>query len=145
MEYHELTVTTNSGTTTKTLEKYDYFSVDANPAPDGYTFDKWAGDTHTFNQYSWNGFDINSVKTGTYMGSSDRNIVAKYRPINPHTLTVKQLSGDVTYEQAEFSTVTITAEDAPAGQRFVRWSKSGEGSISSTYSKTLRLVMEILH
>lgn len=136
LEYHELTVTTNSGTTTKTLEKYDYFSVDANPAPDGYTFDKWAGDTHTFNQYSWNGFDINSVKTGTYMGSSDRNIVAKYRPINSHTLTVKQLSGDVTYEQAEFSTVTITAEDAPAGQRFVRWSKSGEGSISSTYSKT---------
>lgn len=136
LEYHELTVTTNSGTTAKTLEKYDYFSVDANPTPDGYTFDKWTGDTHTFNQYSWNGFDINSVKTGTYMGSSDRNITATYRPINPHTLTVKQLSGDVTYEQAEFSTVTITAEDAPAGKRFVRWSKSGEGSISSTYSKT---------
>ena len=50
LEYHELTVTTNSGTTTKTLEKYDYFSVNANPAPDGYTFDKWTGDTHTFNQ-----------------------------------------------------------------------------------------------
>lgn len=71
------------------------------------------------------------------MGSSDRNIVAAYRPINPHTLTVKQLSGDVTYEQAEFSTATITAEDAPAGQRFVRWSKSGEGSLSSTTSKTV--------
>ena len=50
LEYHELTVTTNSGATTKTLEKYDYFSVNANPAPDGYTFDKWTGDTHTFNQ-----------------------------------------------------------------------------------------------
>lgn len=136
LEYHTLTVNTNSGTTVKTLEAYEYFSVNANPAPDGYTFDKWTGDTHTFNQYSWNGFDVNEPQTGTYMGTSDRTITANYRLINPHTLTVKQLSGDVTYEQAEFSTVTITAEDAPAGQRFVRWSKSGEGSISSTYSKT---------
>ena len=136
LEYHELIVTTNSGTTVKTLEKYDYFSVNANPMPDGYTFDKWTGDTYTFNQYSWNGFNIYNAQTGTYMGSSNRNITATYRPINTHTLTVKQLSGDVTYEQSEFSTVTITAEDAPAGQRFVRWDKSGEGSISSTYSKT---------
>ena len=136
LEYHELTVTTNNGTTTKTLEKYDYFSVNANPAPDGYTFDKWTGDTHTFNQYVWDGFDVDSAQTGTYMGSSDRNIVATYRSIDTHTLTVKQLSGDVTYEQSEFTTVTLTAEDAPEGQRFVRWSKSGEGSISSAYSKT---------
>lgn len=137
LEYHELTVTTNSGATTKTLEKYDYFSVNANPAPDGYTFNKWTGDTHTFNQDSWNGFDVDSAQTGTYMGSSDRNIVATYRSIDTHTLTVKQLSGDVIYEQSEFTTVTLTAEDAPEGQRFVRWSKSGEGSLSSTTSKTV--------
>lgn len=71
------------------------------------------------------------------MGSSDRNIVATYRSIDTHILTVKQLSGDVTYEQSEFTTVTLTAEDAPEGQRFVRWSKSGEGSLSSTTSKTV--------
>lgn len=71
------------------------------------------------------------------MGSSDRNIVATYRLIDTHILTVKQLSGDVTYEQSEFTTVTLTAEDAPEGQRFVRWSKSGEGSLSSTTSKTV--------
>lgn len=137
LEYYILTVITNSGTTVKTLEKYDYFSVNADPSPDGYTFDKWTGDTHTFNQHSWEGFDVNEVKTGTYMGGSDRTITTNYRLINPHTLTVKQLSGDITYQQAELSTTTITAEDAPVGQRFVRWDKSGEGELSSTTSKTV--------
>ena len=72
------------------------------------------------------------------MGSSDRNITAKYRPINSHTLTVKQLSGDVTYEQSEFTTISITADDAPEGKRFVRWTKSGEGTIQNeNTSKTI--------
>lgn len=138
LEYHELKVITDSGTSVQTLEAYDYFSVDANPFPNGYTFDKWTGDTHTFNQYSWQGFDIDNAKTGTYMGTSDRTITANYRPINPHTLTVKQLSGDITYEQAEFSTVSITAEEAPIGKRFVRWDKSGEGTIkNSNTAKTI--------
>lgn len=72
------------------------------------------------------------------MGSSDRNITAKYRPINSHMLTVKQLSGDVTYEQSEFTTISITAEDAPEGKRFVRWTQSGEGTIQNEKtSKTI--------
>lgn len=140
LEYYSLTVTTNNGTTAKTLEKYDYFSVDASPYPTGYTFDSWSGDTHTFNQYSWQGFDTTDPTTGTYMGGSNRTITANYRPINPHTLTVKQLSGNVTYEQAEFTAVTVTAEEAPEGKRFVRWSKSGEGSISSSTSQTTTFV-----
>lgn len=134
LEYHNLIVNTHSGTTTKVLEKYDYFSVNANPAPDGYTFDKWTGDTHSFNNSWWNGgnFDVTEPKTGTYMGASDRTITATYRLINSHTLTVKQLSGDVTYKQAEFSTVTFTAEDAPEGKRFKYWSLSGEGKFITT-------------
>lgn len=139
LEYYTLTINEHSGKTVQTLEKYDYFSVDANPYPTGYTFDKWTGDTHTFNQYSWQGFNTSNPTTGTYMGGSDRTITANYRPINPHTLTVKQLSGDVTYQQAEFSTISITAEDAPEGKRFVRWDVSGEGTIPSSqrYSKTV--------
>lgn len=128
LSYHTLTVITHSGTTTNTYESQSYFSINANPAPDEYTFDRWTGDT--------SGINTTSASTSARMGTSDRTITANYRPINPHTLTVKQLSGDVTYEQAEFSTVTVTAENAPAGKRFVRWSKSGEGSISSTYSQT---------
>ena len=138
LEYHDLTVITNSGTTVRTLEKYDRFVVDANPPPDGYTFDKWTGDTQSFNYTIYNGarFDVNDVRTGTYMGTSDRTITATYRPINLHTLTVKQLSGDVTYTQAEFTTIKITAEDAPAGMRFTGWSKSGEGELSSSKAQT---------
>lgn len=144
LEYHDLTVITNSGTTTKTLEKYDLFTVDSNPAPDGYTFDKWTGDiqTYTYPYEDWiaaNGhrFRAELPVTGTYMGDSDRTITANYRPINPHTLTVKQLSGDVTYTQAEFTTVRITAEDAPAGKRFTGWSKSGEGTLSSNSAQSV--------
>lgn len=127
--YHTLTVNTHSGTSTTTKENKEYFSINANPAPSGQTFDRWTGDT--------SGLITTSASTGTTMGTSDRTITATYRAINPHTLTVKQLSGDVTYEQAEFSTISITAEDAPAGKRFVRWDKSGVGSISSAYSKTV--------
>lgn len=72
------------------------------------------------------------------MGPSDRTITAVYRPINEHTLTVKQLSGDVTYRQEEFSTIKLTAEDAPEGKRFVKWTKSGEGDIrNQDTSKTI--------
>lgn len=134
LEYHTLTVTTHSGTTTQTLEKETYFSVNADPAPSGYTFDEWTGNTTSYRTT----FYTSEPSTGTHMGSSDRTIVANYRPINPHTLTVKQLSGDVTYEQAEFSTISITAEDAPTGKRFVKWSKSGEGTILT--SKTERTI-----
>lgn len=137
LEYHTLKVITHSGTTTTIKEAYEYFSVNADPAPDGQTFDKWTGDTNTFNQYAWQGFDINEPQTGTYMGESDRTITANYRPINTHTLTVKQLSGDVTYEKEEFTKISITAEDAPAGQRFVRWNKSGEGEISSKTEQSI--------
>lgn len=144
LEYHNLTVTTNGGTTVRLVEKYDLFTVDSNPAPDGYTFDKWTGDiqTYTYPYEDWiaaNGhkFRAEEPVTGTYMGDSDRTITANYRPINPHTLTVKQLSGDVTYTQAEFTTVRITAEDAPAGKRFTGWSISGAGNISSDDSQTI--------
>lgn len=133
LEYHTLTVITNSGTTTSTKEKYEYFTVDAKPVPNGYTFDRWTGNINSFNgRYFIETWDV----TGTYMGTSDRTITANYRPINTHTLTVKQPSGDVTYTKAEFEGMSITAESAPAGKRFVRWSKSGAGSISNEYSQT---------
>ena len=132
LEYHTLTVITDSGTTTTTKEKYEYFSVNANPAPNDYTFDRWTGNTNTYNPPGkYTSFNTSNVSTGTYMGGSDRTITANYRPINSHTLTVHQLSGDVTYEQAEFSTISITAEAAPSGKQFTGWSKSGVGTISS--------------
>lgn len=129
LSYHTLTVNTYSGTTTKTYERQAYFSINANPAPSGKTFSHWSGNT--------SGISVYSASTGATMGAADRTITANYRDINPHTLTVNQLSGTVTYEQSEYSTITITAEDAPAGQRFVRWDKSGSGSVSNSYSKTI--------
>lgn len=132
LEYHTLTVTTSSGTTVQTLEKYDPFIVDANPIPNGQTFDKWTGDTKSFNQSLFDGiFYVTAPITGTYMGTSDRVITATYRPINEHTLTVKQPSGDVTYTQSEFSTIMITAESVELGRRFKKWTLSGAGNISS--------------
>lgn len=133
LEYHTLTVITNSGTTVSTKEKYEYFTVDAKPVPNGYTFDRWTGNINSFNgRYFIETWDV----TGTYMGTSDRTITANYRPINTHTLTVKQLSGDVTYTQSEFTTLNITAENAPTGKRFLRWDRSGPGSCSNYNTAT---------
>lgn len=70
------------------------------------------------------------------MGGTDRTITATYRPINPHTLTIKQLSGDVTYTQAEFSTIKVIAEDAPAGMVFNGWNHTGVGNLASWSSQT---------
>lgn len=133
LEYHTLKVTTHSGTTTKEVEVYERFTVDASPYPEDYTFDKWTGDINSFNGDE---FEITKPQAGTYMGTSDRTITATYRQITSHTLTVKQLSGDVTYTQDEFTTVKITAENAPTGMKFTGWSKSGAGSISSSSSPT---------
>jgi hypothetical protein len=49
-EYHTLIVSTSNGTSSVSKEKFEYFSVNAEPAPIGQTFEKWTGDTHTFNQ-----------------------------------------------------------------------------------------------
>ena len=143
LEYHDLTVTTNSGTTVKPVEKYELFTINANPVPEGHTFNVWTGDTQTY-EYPYENTDVLSGHrfvpslpiTGTYMGDSDRTIVANYRTIDSHTLTVKQLSGDVTYTQAEFSTIKVTAENAPTGKRFKGWSLLGKGELSSDSSQS---------
>jgi len=127
LEYYTLTVTTASGTTTKQVELKEKFTVDARPVPDGYIFERWSGDT--------SGLSTTSITTSTTMGSSDRTIEAVYRSIVPHTLTVKQPSGDVTYSQNELSKITVTAEEVE-GKVFTYWSLSGVGSISNTYSST---------
>lgn len=134
LNYHTLTVTTNSGTTTSTKEEMDRFSVNANPPPENYTFDVWSGDTYLYNNVR---FEPTQASTGTYMGKSDRTLEAKYRPILTHTLTVKQLSGDTTYEQDEFTTINLEAEPAPEGKRFVRWNKSGPGKLSSQTASSI--------
>lgn len=129
LKYHKLEVTTASGTTTTTKEEEEYFSINANPVPEGQVFEEWTGDTF--------GLETKEESTSAKMGTSDRKITAKYREIKTHKLTVKQLSGDVVYEQEEFTTVTITAEAAPEATRFAGWSKSGEGKINSSTSQNI--------
>lgn len=135
--YHTLTVITDSGTDISTKEQGEYFTVDANPIPNGYTFDRWTGDTNSYPSPNDAWFNPNRIITGTYMGTADRTITANYRPINAYTLTVRQLSGDVTYTQDEFTTLSVTAENAPVGKAFTGWSVSGGGRISSNTAQTI--------
>ena len=134
LEYHNLTVITNSGTTQSQVERLYIFTVDANPPPNGYVFDRWTGDTASF--YSVH-FSETDARTSTCMGTADRVITATYRQILPHTVTVHQLSGDVTYTQDEFTSINITAENAPTGKVFTGWTKTGYGDISNSSSQTI--------
>lgn len=129
LKYHNLTVTTNSGTTTTIKEELETFTVDARPIPEGYVFDKWTGDV--------SGLNVSAVSTTTHMGGRDRTITAVYRLKTSHTLTVEQLSGDQIYTNLETTSISITAEDAPTGKKFSGWNLSGYGSISSYHDKTI--------
>lgn len=128
LKYATLRVITHSSSTEELLEMYDYFTVNASPAPDGYTFDHWDGDINTF--ASIPGFNANQEKTGTCMGETDRRIEAIYRPILEHTLTIHMPSGeDEIYRQNEFSSISISAPNPPEGQTFTGWEKKGKGTV----------------
>lgn len=128
LEYHTLKVITASSTTQTEKERYDEFTISANPPADGYTFTEWTGDI--------DGIDASSSYTSGVMGDSDRTITANYRALENYTLIVSNISGSETFVRAEKSTLSVTADDAPEGQRFHHWELTGKGYVSSTTSKT---------
>lgn len=135
--YSTLTVTTASGTTVKTLESWDYFSVDASPIPVNKVFDGWSGNTDSFDpHHDYIYFEPGRISTGTYMGNANRTITANYRDITEHTLTIKQPSGDQIYTGKEGTQKTLVADPAALTMEFTGWSQQGPGEIQNNEAST---------
>lgn len=54
------------------------------------------------------------------MGIYDRYIEAIYRELEIHTLTLKNYSGTQVYTEREGTVVSVVADPAPAGTKFIR-------------------------
>lgn len=122
----------NSGTS-KTMEiiEGNYYVVNTNEVSGNKIFDYWLAD---------NGEKISSLYFTVQMGSKDRVYTAVYTDRKTVTLTVNNGSGSGEY--LEKSTVSITADPAPAGQRFSHWSTSWDiYSISNSYSSSTTVVV----
>jgi hypothetical protein len=84
-------------------------SADAPPA--GQQFDKWTGDVV-------NVANVNAASTSISMPAANATVTATYKP-REYTLTVNSGSGDGNYPAG--TVVNISANAAPAGQQFDKW------------------------
>ncbi len=111
---HAVTVTNGSGG--GTYEEEAPVTITADSALAGQRFSGWSGaDGLTFTSGSA------ATTPATFnMPHQDVSVTATYEVIPTHAVTVTNGSGGGTYE--EEAPVTITADTAPAGQRFSGWS-----------------------
>jgi len=89
-------------------------TIKADPAPDGMVFDKWTGYTATVT-------NINLPETSITMANLNLFIQATYRdkPTGTYSLYVENGTGSGDYQAGDI--VMITANTAPIGSVFERW------------------------
>ncbi len=89
-------------------------SITADSAADGMIFDKWTGQTANI-------ANLNLADTTLTMPESDVTVTAAYKekPVEEFILTVMDGTGDGTYETG--TVVSISAEIAPDGMIFDKW------------------------
>ena len=107
----EYTLTVNSGTGDGNYVPGASVNIAANAAPAGQQFDKWTGDVS-------NVANVNAASTSITMPAANATVTATYKP-REYTLTVHSGSGDGDYPAG--ASVNITANAAPAGQQFDKW------------------------
>jgi hypothetical protein len=112
------TLTVNSGTGDGDYVPGHVVDIAADAAPSGYEFDEWTGDTE------WVA-SVSSASTTYTMPGIDAVITATYEAISSYTLTVNSGSGDGNY--AISTEVDITADTAPSGMFFDRWTGDTSG------------------
>jgi hypothetical protein len=122
----------NSGTGSGSYEAGTVVNISANTAPFGQTFDKWTGSTSGI-------ADVNSATTTYTMGSAAATITATYKALPPttYTLTVNSGIGGGSYTAG--TVVNISANTAPSGQTFDKWTGNTSGvadvnSATTTYT-----------
>jgi hypothetical protein len=112
---HALTV--NSGTGSGLYEPGTVVRVVANAAPTGKQFDKWVGDTAGV-------ADVNAASTTLTMPDGNAQITATYKDVF-YTLAVSSGTGSGSYTAG--TVVPITANAAPSGKVFYKWTGDTAG------------------
>jgi hypothetical protein len=124
------TLTVTGGTGGGTYTTGEVMNITANPAPVGKVFDKWTATTGTI-------ADVNSPATTFTMPTGNATVTANYKDVL-YTLTVTGGSGGGNYTYGE--SITLTANPAPAGQVFDKWTTTA-GTIADAYSATTTFTM----
>lgn len=109
-------ITVTDGTSSAPTAKYqEEVTVTANaPAPDMY-FDKWE-----VTGLDTTGMDLTKTEIKFQMPAGNVTFTAKYLPIEKYDIAVTDGTADKTQAKAG-ETVTITANPAPAGKVFDKW------------------------
>jgi len=115
--YFNYTLTVNSGSGDGNYDAGEVVAISADPAPTGYAFAEWIGDTEGI-------ADVYGSDTSITMPSSDAEITATYSP-ELYTLTVNSGSGGGQY--AAGTVVSIAADAAPMDKMFDEWSGDTDG------------------
>jgi hypothetical protein len=130
--YYSLTVENGSGD--GSYIQGAAIGIQADPAPEGYVFDRWV--IQTGNPVIT---DIKAMSTLLIMGSDSTVIVATYKQIT-YPLTVQ--SGFGSGEYAEGATVSIEAYPPPGGFEFDVWEiESGNPQIADRNADSTSLIM----
>jgi len=120
------TLTVNSGTGSGDYEEGEVVAIAADTAPSGTVFDKWVGDTAGI-------ADVNSSSTTITMPAAAAEITATYLS-TLYTLTVNSGSGSGSY--AAGAVVSISADSAPTGKKFWRWTGDTSGIADNEAAST---------
>ena len=109
------TLTVNSGTGDGAYGAGTVINISADAAPGGQQFANWTGDVSYL-------ADANNPNTAVTMPAANVSVTASYEdiPVNNHTLSVINGSGDGDYEEG--TVIDIVADAAPNGQQFAGWS-----------------------
>lgn len=132
-------ITVTDGTSSAPTAKYqEEVTVTANaPAPDMY-FDKWE-----VTGLDTTGMDLTKTEIKFQMPTGNVTFTAKYLPIEKYDIAVTDGTADKTQAKAG-ETVTITANPAPAGKVFDKWTCETAGvtiEFASATSKQTTFVM----
>ena len=119
IHYNAYTLTVNYGSGSGGYSAGDTVTIVANTAPAGKVFDKWTSDNSDVKFAS-----ATSASTTFTMPAADVTITATYKDKDTsspekYTLTVENGTGGSSYSAGD--TVTITANTAPAGKVFDKW------------------------
>ncbi|GHV53992.1 hypothetical protein FACS1894181_17890 [Bacteroidia bacterium] len=110
----QYTLVVNDGTGGGSYTAGTVVNISANTAPSGRTFDQWRGDVSGVT-------NVNNASTAYTMGSANATVTATYKALPPtaYTLTVNNGTGGGSYTAG--TVVNISANTAPAGQTFDKW------------------------